>query len=50
VIDSKIKVSFVTPFGLGFPVSMKTKMFLTCGHVPCKEKVCKYLCQVSDPG
>jgi len=47
VVKTKVKVMVETPFLLKIPFTIKPRMLVTCGHVPCNATICKYLCQVS---
>jgi len=44
-ITAKIQVVVQTPLRVRIKAPINSNFFLTCGHLPCKESVCKYICQ-----
>lgn len=48
VITTRIQVLVKTPINIDVKVPIRSNFYLTCGHVPCKAAVCKYICQFKD--
>jgi len=47
-ITAKIQVVVQTLLQVRIKAPIKSNFFLTCGHLPCKEAACKYICQFGD--